>query len=73
MGRASGGSGTSHWNRNDIPDFQGAIFMIVSIENGKICNQMTMRRDWRDLVRIGLLIRQMVLDWTLSRRQREDL
>ena len=25
MGRASGGSNTSHWIRNDAPDFQGAM------------------------------------------------
>ena len=72
MRRASGGSDTSHWNRNDIPDFQGAISMIVSIENGKACNQTTMRRDWRDLVRNGLLVRQMV--WTgLCREDKERI
>ena len=29
-------------------------------------------RSWRDLVRLGLLMRRMALDWTLSRRQRVD-
>ena len=31
-----------------------------------------MGKSWRDLVRLGLLMRQMALDWTLSRRQRVD-
>ena len=29
-------------------------------------------RGWNDLVRLGLLMRRMALDWTLSRRQRVD-
>ena len=29
-------------------------------------------RGWSDLVRLGLLMRQIALDWTLSRRQRVD-
>ena len=29
-------------------------------------------RGWRDLARLGLLMRRMALDWTLSRRQRVD-
>ena len=29
-------------------------------------------RGWRDLVRLGLLMRRMALDWALSRRQRVD-
>ena len=29
MGRASGGSNASHWIRNDIPDFQGAILISI--------------------------------------------
>ena len=29
-------------------------------------------RGWRDLVRLGLLMRRMALDWNLSRRQRVD-
>ena len=29
-------------------------------------------RGWSDLVRLGLLMRRMALDWTLSRRQRVD-
>ena len=32
-----------------------------------------MERDCREFVRFGLLMRQIVLDWTLSRRWREDL
>ena len=30
-------------------------------------------RDCRDLVRFGLLMRRIAMDWTLSRRWREDL
>ena len=47
-------------NRNDIPDLLRAMPVKVSV-------------SWRDLVRLGLLMRQMALDWTLSRRQRVDL
>ena len=28
---------------------------------------------WRDFVRLALLMRQMALDWTLSRRQRMEM
>ena len=31
MGRASGGSDTSYWLRNDVHNFQGATPVIVSI------------------------------------------
>ena len=47
--------------------------MKMTIENGQICNQATMGRDCRDLVRFGLLMRRIALDWSLSRRWREDL
>ena len=40
----SGGSDTSHWIRNDIPDFQGATSVTVALENGKVYNQTTMRK-----------------------------
>ena len=30
------------------------------------------KRGWSDLVRLGLLMRRMALDWTLLRRQRVD-
>ena len=30
-------------------------------------------RDWRELVRFGLLMRRIAVDWTLSRRWREDV
>jgi len=30
-------------------------------------------RDCRELMRFGLLMRRIALDWTLSRRWREDL
>ena len=44
MGRASGGSDTSYWIGNDIPDFQGVTSVIVSVENGMVCNQTMMRK-----------------------------
>jgi len=40
LGRASGCLNTPHWTRNDILDLQIAMFMKISIENGKISNQM---------------------------------
>ena len=43
MGRASGDLDTSHWIRNDIPDFQGE-WKGVSVENRKVCNQTTTRK-----------------------------
>ena len=43
MGRASGGSNTPHWIRNNILDFLREV-------------------------RLGLLLRPIALDWTLSRR-----
>ena len=42
MGRASGGSNTPHWIRNKIYDFLRAMFVKIAVENGKICNKMTM-------------------------------
>ena len=36
MGRASGGSNTPHWIRNDIPDFLRAMSMKIVVENEKI-------------------------------------
>ena len=50
LGRASGCSNMPHWTRNDILDLQRAISMKISIENGKISNQMTMGES---LERIG--------------------
>ena len=48
MDRASGGSDMSHWIRNDIPDFQGATPMILSVcyliemffQKGKMCSDL---------------------------------
>ena len=40
MGRASGGSNTPHWIRNNILDFLRAMSMNIAVENGKICNTM---------------------------------
>ena len=42
MCRASGGSNTPGWIRNNIFDFHRAISMEIAVENGKICNKMTM-------------------------------
>ena len=42
FGRASGGSNTPSWTRNDFLHLQRAMSMKISVENGKICNQMTM-------------------------------
>ena len=42
MGRASGGSNTPQWIRNNIYDFLRAMSMKTAVENGKICNNTTM-------------------------------
>ena len=42
MGRASGGSNTSHWIRNNTPDFLRAMSVTIVVENGKICNKTMM-------------------------------
>ena len=49
MGRASGGSSMPPWIRN-ILHFKRAMSMKIEVENGKICNKMTMRER---LQRIG--------------------
>ena len=41
MGRASGGSSTPHWIRNNILDFLRAMSVKIAVENGKICNKTT--------------------------------
>ena len=41
MGRASGGSDSPHWMRNNILDFLKAISMKIAVDNGKICNNTT--------------------------------
>ena len=47
MGRASGGSNTPHWIRNNILDFQSAMSVKITAENGKLCKQTTMgERLW---------------------------
>ena len=73
MGRAYGGSNTLYWIRNTILDFQRAMSVKIAVENGKISKQRRWERDWRELVRFGLLMRRIALDWILSRRWREDL
>ena len=42
MGRASGGSSTPTWIRNDILDLLRAMSVKIEVENGKICNKTTM-------------------------------
>ena len=42
MGRASGGSNTPHWIRNNIHNFLRAMFVKIAVENGKICNKKRM-------------------------------
>ena len=42
MGRASGGSRTPHWIRNNILDFLRAMSVKTGVEHGKICNKTTM-------------------------------
>ena len=42
MDRASGGLNMLRWIRNNILDFQGAMFVKITVENGKICNKTTM-------------------------------
>ena len=41
MDRTSGGLNTPHWVRNNILDFQRAMSVKIAVENGKICNKMT--------------------------------
>ena len=62
MGRASGGSNSPHWIRNNVHDFLRAMSVKIAVENGKICNKTTMgERDCRELVRFGLLMRRIAL------------
>ena len=41
MGRASGGSNTPHWIRNNIHDFLREMSVKIAIENGKISDRIT--------------------------------
>ena len=60
-------------NKNNIPDLLRTMPVKVSIKDCKISNSNRQwERGWRDLVRLGLLMRRMALDWTLPRRQRVD-
>ena len=42
MDRASGGSDTPHWTRNNIFVFQRAMSVKIAVENGKVYNKTTM-------------------------------
>ena len=44
MGRASGGSNTPHWIRNNILDFlrEMSVKIALAVKNGKICNKTMM-------------------------------
>ena len=50
MGRASGGSNTHHWIRNNILDFLRAMSLKIVVENGRVCNKTAMGER---LYRIG--------------------
>ena len=73
MGRASGGSNTPHWIRNNIIDFLRAMSMKIAVKMERSATRRRWERDCRELVEFGLLMRRIALDWTLSRRLREDL
>ena len=45
MGRASGGSNTPHWIRNNIHDLLRAMSMKIAVEHGKICNKTNLLVD----------------------------
>ena len=45
MGRASGGSTTPYWIRNNVLDFRRAISVKVAVKNGKICNKKDLQQD----------------------------
>jgi len=62
----------THWIRNNILDFLRAMHE-HSGRKWKDLQQDDDERDCRELMRFGLLMRRIALDWTLSRRWREDL
>ena len=70
MRRAAGGPDTPQRN---LPDLLRAMLVEVSAKDGRSSTKRRWERGWRGLVRLGLLMRRMALDWTLSRRQRVDL
>ena len=70
--RAFGGSNTPHWIGSNILDVQRGLSVKIAVENGKIYNKTTMG-ETRELVRFGLLMKRIALEWILSRRWREDL
>ena len=72
MRSASGGPDTPQRNWNNVPDLLTAMPVKASVKDEKISTKRRFERGWGDLVRLGLLMRRMVLDWTLSRRQRVD-
>ena len=59
-------------NRNNIPDLLRTMPVNVFIKDGRFPTNRRWERGWRDVVRLGLLMRRMALDCTLSRRQRVD-
>ena len=73
MCRASGRSNMPHWIRNDILDFLRAMSVKIAVEMERSATRRRCERDCRELVRFGLLMRRIALDWTLSRRWREDV
>ena len=73
VGRVSGGWDKSHWNRNDVPNFQGATPVIVSVENRKVCNKTTMKKSLEGFGEVLIIDKTDGFRLDLSRRQRKDL
>ena len=73
MCRASGGSNRPRWIRNNILDFQRAMPVKIAVENGKICNKTMMGERLKRISEVWIVDETDSLDWTLSRRWREDL
>ena len=73
MSWASGGPNTPQRNRYNLPDLMRAMPVKESIKMEGSQTKWRWERGWRDLVRLGLLMRRMALDWILSRRQIVDL
>ena len=53
MDRASGGSNSPHWFRNNIHDILRVKSVKIAVENGKSATRRRWERDCRELVRFG--------------------
>ena len=69
-GQSSGSAELSQGVNCNIHDFLGAIFVEVFIKDRRACNQTSMERGWRCLVRFESLMAGMTLESTLPRRQK---